>query len=664
MAGNCPINGYDITIQSGFMHIFNKKGLFLWVAGATLQWMAMAGVAADSRQAVAAPAMHSPAVTERDIKVIIDVSGSMKKNDPDNHRSKAVQLFSEILPAHLTAGIWTFAAEVNMLVKHDQVDQAWKDSAFKKADKIHSYGLYTNIEKALKVASKSLSKGNSRKEQHIILLTDGYVDISKNSGINADSRSRVIDELLPRFQENHIIVHTIALSQHADHELLKTLSHKTAGQYTVIEKASDLDRYFFKLFQATTKPDTVPLKNNRFAIDQSVNDMTVVLFNSEYASELTTPGGEIWSTEKHPSNVKWVKSDTYEIITVSKPMVGSWSVNAPVDPDNKIMVVTNLRLHVNKLPALLMPDEVLNIEAFMTEDEKIITKDQFINLLYVKTLVKKKNSLRRITIDTRYQGDGIFRADAGMDGLEDQCVLLITAKSPTFTREYRHEFSVVVDPVIVESRLVDNKQFTLMAYIDDRVIDKAHFSLTLQDEHGTKSFESNGVNWKLDLPSSYSGKKLTLHVTATMHNQKQFNQNIIHKLPEIKLTQVDNHHHEKPKEAAEKPVEEPVKLDDHAQEPVVNMTEDGDSLNWIIVTIAVILANIILGFGGFYIYKKIFKSRHSDDFLLLDTDDSGTDGHVNSESEDVENIAGLEDIEDMDDIESVVPEAKNTSGTA
>lgn len=638
--------------QSGIMQIYKIKGFSLVCILLVLQMLAV-----QLSHASAIPVHTDLLIAQRDIRVIIDVSGSMKKNDPNNHRSKAIQLFSEILPPDLTVGIWTFAAEVNMLVKHQQIDNAWKASAFNKAKQIHSHGLYTNIEKALKVATKGLTKEDLQKEQHVILLTDGYVDISKNAGINRDSRQRIVEDLLPSLQSKHVIVHTIALSQYADHDLLKMLSHKTAGQYMVIENASDLDRYFFKLFQATAKPDTVPLKNNSFEIDSAVNDMTVVLFNSEFPSELITPKNEKWSSKSHPSNVKWVKSDNYEIITVSHPEVGSWGINAPIDPDNKIMVVTNIRLHVNKLPVLLMPDDELQIEAFLTEDEKIITKDEFIKLLYLKSVVKKKDSLGRITIDIQHKGDGVFKAQAGLEGLKDQSVLLVTAKSPTFTREYRHEFTVVSNPVIVESKLVDNKYFNVAAYIDDRVIDKNNFKLELKDQHGVKVFEPIGNNWKLELPTSYSGEKLTFTVNALLHNNKNFSQNLVHRLPEIQQKHLA--HHQEPvvdnHEVAEEHVE--AKHDEHTvEEPEAHEEDsDGGSLNWIVVTIAVILANILLGAGGYFIYKKVFKSKHDDDFMLLDPDMDSTQDTASAEA--VEDMAGLEDIEDMDDIESIAPDA-------
>ncbi len=579
--------------------------------------------------------IESVQTTTRDIRVVIDMSGSMKKNDPNNHRTKAVQLFSEILPQGLSAGIWTFAADVNMLVKHQSVNKQWKRSAFNKAKKIHSYGLYTNIEKALKVSTRNLIKNDSGKEKHVILLTDGYVDISKDSSINQDSRERVLNEVLPGLQKNAVTVHTIALSQHADHELMKMLSFKTGGQYAVINKASDLDRYFFKLFQSTTKPDTVPLKGNRFNIDKSINDMTIVLFNNEHDSKLIVPNGEIWTHAKHPASVKWVKSDNYELITVSKPATGAWNLDAPVDPDNKVMVVTNLRLHVNKLPRQILPGDPLDIKIHMTEDGKIIAKDQFIKLVQVDTVLKKIGSLARTRVKTEYQGSGIYHAPATTDKLEGKSVLLITARSPTFTREYRHEFTAIVNPVTVETKLNHDNSIAVVAYIDDSAIDKENVSLFIEDGSNRIELKRVGVKWQTKLSEEYAAKDLNIKVEAKLHDNRVFKKTVNTTLPGIKKKAVDESHKHKHQPVAKV---EPVKEEEIPAEEVET------SLNWLIVTIAVVLFNVVVFVGGYFVYRKYFKSN-DDDYLLLDSDDV-TD---NADQKPDDALEDLDDIEDLND---------------
>jgi len=64
-----------------------------------------------------------------DVRLVIDVSGSMKRNDPNDLRQPAVELLVELLPENSTAGVWTFGKWVNMLIPHRKVDQEWRDAA-------------------------------------------------------------------------------------------------------------------------------------------------------------------------------------------------------------------------------------------------------------------------------------------------------------------------------------------------------------------------------------------------------------------------------------------------------------------------------------------------------------------------------------------------------
>ena len=51
-----------------------------------------------------------------DVRVVIDVSGSMKKNDPKNLRAPALRMLVGLMPDDANSGVWTFAKMVNMLV--------------------------------------------------------------------------------------------------------------------------------------------------------------------------------------------------------------------------------------------------------------------------------------------------------------------------------------------------------------------------------------------------------------------------------------------------------------------------------------------------------------------------------------------------------------------
>src|SRR6187402_3141884 len=123
-----------------------------------------------------------------DVRVLIDVSGSMKKTDPQNLRKPAVDLIVRLLPDKSRAGIWIFGNDVNMLMPHKPVDENWRKQAAPKANQINSVAMFTNIGKALDEVSFDKQSLSTDYKTHILLLTDGVVDIGKDAVGNNKER--------------------------------------------------------------------------------------------------------------------------------------------------------------------------------------------------------------------------------------------------------------------------------------------------------------------------------------------------------------------------------------------------------------------------------------------------------------------------------------------
>ena len=119
-----------------------------------------------------------------DIRIVIDVSGSMKKTDPANLRVAAMKLLNGLIPSGAKAGVWTFGKYVNMTVKWGSVDNNWRKLADIGAEEIHSNAALTNIESALSRSAKGWNKTDPDTRRNLILLTDGQVDISKDQAKN------------------------------------------------------------------------------------------------------------------------------------------------------------------------------------------------------------------------------------------------------------------------------------------------------------------------------------------------------------------------------------------------------------------------------------------------------------------------------------------------
>ena len=141
-------------------------------------WLAVPAIAGQSPPGLA------------DTRVLIDVSGSMKKNDPDNLRRPALRLLVGLLPQNSRAGVWTFGRYANMEVKWGKVDAQWRKLADQGASKIHSRGQFTNIERALQRATSGWENADPGSRRNLRLLTDGKVDIAKVKPLLFDMASK------------------------------------------------------------------------------------------------------------------------------------------------------------------------------------------------------------------------------------------------------------------------------------------------------------------------------------------------------------------------------------------------------------------------------------------------------------------------------------------
>ncbi len=481
-------------------------------------------------------AVHSVrAEVKSDVRVLIDISGSMKQNDPKNLRAPALKLLVGLLPDGTRAGVWTFGQYVNMQVQLDKVDERWRNVARQEADRIHSRGLYTNIEEAIKRATVDWKQRDPNSRRSLILLTDGMVDISKDPKVSAASRKRLMEEILPRLHESDVTINTIALSKNADAELLKTLSLATDGRYAEAVSADMLERTFLHMFEKSVAADAVPLKDNKFSVDKSVSDFTLLVFHGENGkdSKVSSPSGKSWGFAQHPKNVKWAHEMNYDLITVKKPEAGEWRLESKLDPDNRVMVVTNLRLKVDKLPNnILLGEEDLQVRARLTEDGKTISRKEVRDVtrfsLSLSQSGKETNhdELRDNGVDAdQLAGDGVYSGVVRKFSHPGKYDLVVRAESPTFSRELHHTVSIIGSPVKVQiEELKDKHMYRLKVMPSPGMLRPESISMQLMDPEGHSKIipQMDADTWSSELPATLGGKRVTVTVVGTRFNGVQF----------------------------------------------------------------------------------------------------------------------------------------------
>lgn len=404
-----------------------------------------------------------PTSRASDVRVIIDISGSMKENDQNNIRIPALNLIVEMLPEGAQAGVWTFGQWVNMLIPPGFVNENWRENAKRQSRKINSHGLRTNIGEAMEKATWKFEK-NSGYDQHVILLTDGLVDIAKETDPdyqqkNEAERQRVLSSVLKQYQNLGVKIHSIALSDRADKPLLERLALETNGSSVVVNNSDQLVKAFLKAFEqaAPETAEQVPLSDdNTFEIDASIQEFTALVFRREGSAptELISPSGVVHSQIKGSENAKWHSESLYDLVTIKPPESGVWKIQADLDPDNRVTVVSDLKMEIANLPSTLFPGQQVDFEVYLHENGEVITNPDFLKLMTIEmtmTAESGRSGTKNISDPNNIPATGRYKESIKRLSKEGQYELKVNVDGKTFKR-MRKEYIQVRQPIGFEIR--------------------------------------------------------------------------------------------------------------------------------------------------------------------------------------------------------------------
>ncbi|MEE9398520.1 MAG: vWA domain-containing protein [Methylococcales bacterium] len=570
------------------------------------------------------PWMPVPAASEEneqpDVRVLIDVSGSMKKNDPGNLRIPAMKLLINLVPSGSHVGAWVFAQDTESMIPLSRVNSRWKEKAIASTSDIHSKGLFTNIETALKQATKDWKGTKPFRRRSLILLTDGVVDVSKNKADSEQSRERILGNLLPQLQQTGVQIHTIALSDKADHALLKKLSFDTGGWNETVLSADQLQRTFLKMFKKAVPRDTVPLKGNKFSVDASINEFSVLIFRKPGAlpTKLIQPDDSELSEDHKSADTHWHHEQGYDLITISNPLAGEWRLDAELDPDNQVMIVTDLKLKVTELPNYVTESEALTIAVSMTEKGNEIIRDDFLDLLAV-SLIQEDNLGRKkewhLARDTAVNSRFIQPLSETLSVGKHTFTVVMDGK--TFQREMTQTIQVVDNPITVNVQISPetvSPTLSIALAPDLDIVDLSTLEIKARksgsDSKQIDVPENNGT-WILNLDIPQPGQRIVVNFSVTA---KSIQGNDI--TPKVRPVVIDENLIAKLLPKTDETESEDDALEEKEDEE--DTEETVAEPDWLMTGLIAGGVNIALLVGGFFGYKAIKKRSLKDETELLE----------------------------------------------
>jgi hypothetical protein len=310
-----------------------------------------------------------------DLRVLVDVSGSMKTSDPKTIRGPATALLAALLPQESFGGIWLFGTDVRGLVPYGSVDARWSALAAPLTASIRSNDRYTHIESALSTALRVRDSDGTR-QCHVVMLTDGLVDVQGGSDASRASRDRILKRLIPEAVSRQCRLHTIALSDRADIELLRQMALATGGLFTRIESAGDLVPVMLDALELAIRSQQLPVINDEILVDAEVSQLRIIQLGDNPTFELLQSGRDPITEQSAGEGFSLYAGEGYKILMWSNPEPGRYRLYDSNSDDLRILIDSPTRLDMTELPGTLSPDVSVGLTIGLSrEGQPVVQSD-------------------------------------------------------------------------------------------------------------------------------------------------------------------------------------------------------------------------------------------------------------------------------------------------
>ncbi len=198
----------------------------------------------------------------KDVVLVLDNSGSMKKNDPNFLVSNAVKEFISQQDENTRVGIVIFDQGVRLPVPLTDASLSNREVLLGSIEKINYKGLFTDSPAGIERAIYELkNNGRSDAQKSIIFMTDGIVDTGEPDR-DLEKSKWLREDLAPDAADNEIKIFGIAFTDAADFQLIQSISQKTEGEYYRALTVDDLQNVFEQIneiINTPPEPDVVPV---------------------------------------------------------------------------------------------------------------------------------------------------------------------------------------------------------------------------------------------------------------------------------------------------------------------------------------------------------------------------------------------------------------------
>jgi hypothetical protein len=357
-----------------------------------------------------------------DVRVLVDVSGSMKKADPKAVRGPATALLAALLPDQSKGGIWLFGSDVRELVPYGPVDARWDALGKPIEASIGSTDRFTHMESALRTG---ITAGGDQPTGacHVILITDGIVDVQGGKDASSASRDRILKTVLPNATDKDCRIHTIALSDKADLPLLRQMAIQTNGLFTLLDQPGDLIPVMLDALELALRSQQLPIRNQEIQIDSDIRQVRLIRLGSDTPIALRSTNKTI-DAKKQSQDVSYYSGTGYQTLIWTNPIPGRYTLTEQFGPTDRIMIDSDVRLELGELPPTISADQTLGLSASILKQGTPVNADNreyFVAFGANMDPLRSKGNSLTMQIDSPQIGRSILTIQ-GVDGAHERQV--------------------------------------------------------------------------------------------------------------------------------------------------------------------------------------------------------------------------------------------------
>ena len=420
-----------------------------------------------------------------DIALIIDSSGSMKENDPNNLRRNAAKFFIELADpnvriANVRIAIVDFNGSAKTLARLTFADAVGTSQLRRVVDQIDSDG-ETDLSLALRQGFNELSRSNyPDAKKAAVMLTDGQ------NNDTAENPLRAVSSYVTRGWS----VYTIGLGDDVDVELLRDIAEATAvGQYfpvtldnmqtvynRIIADITDdsiVRKYegYVNTGQEVTKyaPIDNSVERAKFATNYGTGSKIDMLLMDPTGIEITPQSVAL------TPNIAYESGDTFAIYTVDKPKSGKYEMKVigtdiPAQRGKYEVTVTATSDFVTNFLAFNSSYSIGDaLRVGIRVREKIgNTTSALSGAITSAEIVRPDGQID--TLDLAYEGNGVYENTYQNMNRQGLYLLRVSVSGSGFSREVEEQVVVgAIDNVSIDNATLTPAAGATLAYAPSRI---------------------------------------------------------------------------------------------------------------------------------------------------------------------------------------------------